>query len=57
MPDRPNDETVAMIIVICELLGKQTNANTVMQKFEAAMKEMRETRRVEAQLRRGPYGE
>lgn len=57
MPDKPDDNTVATIIVICEILGTHTNANTVIAKYEHAMKEMRENRQTEARLRRGQYGE
>jgi len=52
MSDTPDEKTVASIIVICRLLGKETvNANTVIQKFEAVMKEMKEHRKTEERLR------
>lgn len=57
MADKPDDNTVATIIVICEILGKTTNANTVIAKFENAMKEMKEHRQLAARLRRGHYEE
>jgi hypothetical protein len=55
MTDKPDEHTIAMIIVICEILGKQTNANTVTAKFEHAMKEMKEHRRAADKLRHGSY--
>ncbi len=51
MSDKPSDEIVTAMIVICEILGKSTNANTVIQKFEEVAKARKLDRQTATRIR------